>query len=129
MIAYVTIGTNNLSRAATFFDQLFGSINIKRGMEEPGKWVSWSRAPGEPGLGVTLPFDGNTATPGNGNMVALAMQDKDQVQAVYAKALALGGKDEGAPGPRGNAGSGFYCAYFRDLDGNKFNAFCMDGQH
>ena len=42
--------------------------------------------------------------------------------ALHKKALALGGKDEGAPGPRGD---GFYAGYFRDLDGNKLNAFCM----
>lgn len=39
-----------------------------------------------------------------------------------AKAVALGGSDEGAPGPRG---SNFFGAYFRDLDGNKLAAFCM----
>jgi predicted lactoylglutathione lyase len=42
------------------------------------------------------------------------------VDAIYKKALELGGKDEGAPGPRGD---GFYAGYFRDLDGNKLNAF------
>ncbi len=41
---------------------------------------------------------------------------------LHAKALELGGTDEGAPGP---SGDGFYAAYFRDLDGNKLNAFCM----
>ena len=55
-------------------------------------------------------------------MVALSAKDAEQVQAVYAKAIALGGQDEGAPGPRG---SGFYGAYFRDLDGNKIAVFCM----
>ena len=45
------------------------------------------------------------------------------MQRVYDKAIALGAQDEGAPGPRGN--SGFYAAYFRDLDGNKLNVFCM----
>ena len=44
-------------------------------------------------------------------------------QGMYEKALELGGSDEGGPGPRGD--SGFYAAYFRDLDGNKLNAFCM----
>jgi len=55
--------------------------------------------------------------------VALAVDSRDKVNAVHAKALSLGGKDEGAPGPRGD--SGFYAGYFRDPDGNKLNAFCM----
>jgi predicted lactoylglutathione lyase len=55
-------------------------------------------------------------------MVALAMDSPEKVDAVYAKALELGGTDEGAPGPRSEQ---FYAGYFRDLDGNKLNAFCM----
>lgn len=56
-------------------------------------------------------------------MVALQASDKDQVQRLYDIALAQGGSDEGAPGPRGD--DGFYAAYFRDPDGNKLNAFIM----
>ena len=67
-------------------------------------------------------IDGNPATVGNGVMVALAAKDADQVQRLYDIALAQGGTDEGAPGDRGG---GFYAGYFRDLDGNKLNAFVM----
>lgn len=129
MIAYITLGTNNLPRATAFFDQLFSVVSIPRIIEEPDHYVGWGTAMDKPSIAVTIPFDGNAATAGNGTMVALAMQDKAEVHAIHAKALALGGADEGAPGPRGNPGSGFYCAYFRDLDGNKFNAFCMDRGH
>ena len=51
---------------------------------------------------------------------ALAAGSTAQVDAVHAKALALGAQDEGPAGP---GGSGFYAAYFRDLDGNKLNCF------
>ena len=68
------------------------------------------------------PFDGSPASVGNGVMVALAAKDKDQVHRLYDLALANGGVDEGAPGPRGE---GFYAGYFRDPDGNKLNAFVM----
>ena len=73
-------------------------------------------------MAIIKPYDGKPATVGNGVMVALAAASKQQVDAVHAKALALGGKDEGAPGPRGD---GFYAGYFRDLDGNKLNAFYL----
>ena len=72
-----------------------------------------------------LPFDGQPARPGNGVMVAIPVREPAQVQRLHAKALALGAPDEGAPGPRGSGG--FYAAYFRDLDGNKLNVFCMTG--
>jgi predicted lactoylglutathione lyase len=122
MIGYVTLGTNDLSRAAAFYDALLGVIGAGRFMETE-KFIAWAVAPDKPALSVTHPFDGNAATVGNGVMVALAVDSRDMVRAIYDKALQLGGTDEGPPGPRGD--SGFYAAYFRDLDGNKLNAFCM----
>ena len=71
---------------------------------------------------ITKPFDGNPATVGNGVMVALMVDSTDKVDALYAKAIELGGTDEGAPGARSD---NFYAGYFRDLDGNKLNFFCM----
>jgi len=71
---------------------------------------------------VTKPFDGNPATVGNGNMVAIVLDSNEKVDAFYNKAIELGATDEGKPGPRGEM-TGFYAGYFRDLDGNKLNAF------
>ena len=121
MIGYVTLGTNDLERAVGFYDELLSLIGAGRFMEED-TFVAWAVSPGQPGLSVTKPYDGNEATVGNGVMVALMVETTDHVDALHAKALELGGTDEGAPGPRGD--SGFYAAYFRDLDGNKLNAFC-----
>ena len=121
MIGYTTLGTNDLPRAAAFYDELFAVIGAKRLMEfERG--YAWGVSMDKPGFGVLRPFDGQAASVGNGVMVALAVDSQDKVKALHAKALALGAKDEGAPGERGG---GFYAAYFRDLDGNKLNAFCM----
>ncbi|WIT13009.1 VOC family protein [Paucibacter sediminis] len=121
MIGYTTLGTNDLPRAAAFYDELFAVIGVKR-MMDFGRGYAWGTGMDKPGFGVMLPFDGQPATVGNGVMVALVVDSQDKVKAVHAKALALGGKDEGAPGPRGE---GFYAAYFRDLDGNKLNAFVV----
>lgn len=121
MIGYVTLGTNNLDEAVRFYDELLGSIGAGRILEDD-TFVAWGRSMQEPGLSVTKPFDGNPATVGNGVMVALGVDSPDKVDALHAKALELGGSDEGAPGPRSEQ---FYAGYFRDLDGNKLNAFCM----
>ena len=123
MIGYVTLGTNDLPRAAAFYDALLAEIGATRFMQAE-RFVAWAVSPTQPSLGVILPFDGKPATVGNGVMVALAMDSPAKVDALHARALALGGTDEGAPGPRGD---GFYAGYFRDLDGNKLNAFCMPG--
>ena len=120
MIGYVTIGTNDLARAAAFYDALLGEMGAKRMMENE-QFVAWSVKPDQPGLGVTKPFDKQRATVGNGVMVALMVDSTAKVDALHRKALQLGGSNEGAPGPRGE---GFYAGYFRDLDGNKLNFFC-----
>ena len=122
MIGYVTLGTNDLERAAQFYDQLLKEIGASRFMETES-FIAWTVAPDKPALSVTKPFDGKPATVGNGMMVALAMRSPEQVDGFHRKAMELGATDEGAPGPRGE---GFYAGYFRDLDGNKLNAFCMD---
>ncbi len=121
MIGYVTVGTNDLPRAAKFYDELLGVLGAKRFMEFD-TFIAWSVAPDQPGFAATKPFDGNPATVGNGVMVALAANSKEMVQKVYDKAIALGAKDEGPVGPRMD---NFYAGYFRDLDGNKLNVFCM----
>ena len=121
MVGYTTVGTNDLQRAARFYDALLAELGGKRAMEME-TFISWAGTGGGGMMSVIIPYDKKAATVGNGVMVALATTSKEQVDAVYKKALELGGKDEGAPGPRG---PGFYAAYFRDLDGNKLNAFCL----
>ncbi len=122
MIGYVTLGTNKYDEAAAFYDALLGDIGAGRFMESDS-FIAWAVSPDAPALSIIKPQDGNAATVGNGVMVAIAMDSTDKVDAFHARALELGGTDEGAPGPRGDGG--FYAGYFRDLDGNKLNAFCM----
>ena len=119
MIGYVTLGTNDLPRAAAFYDELLAIMGAKRFMEFE-TFIAWAVAPDKPGFAVSKPFDGKPATVGNGTMVALAVDSKEMVHKVYDKAIALGGKDEGPAGPRSDE---FYAGYFRDLDGNKLNVF------
>ena len=121
MIGYVTLGTNDLARAAQFYDAIAAELGTGR-MMEFDSFIAWGTPGGGAGIGMTKPFDGNAATVGNGVMVALNAKDEAQVQKLYDIALANGGTCEGPPGPRGD---GFYAAYFRDPDGNKLNAFLM----
>ena len=120
MIGYTCLGTNNKPRAMAFYDALLGLLGAKR-FYETERGVGWGVSAEQPMFAVNTPFDGAPASVGNGSMVALSAASAEQVQALYAKALELGGRDEGAPGPRGG---GFYGAYFRDLDGNKIAVFC-----
>jgi predicted lactoylglutathione lyase len=121
MIGYVTLGTNNYDKAAKFYDELFATIGAGRIMEME-TFIAWSPSMAAPAISIIKPFDGKPATVGNGVMVAIPFDSTDKVDAFHAKAMSLGAKDEGAPGARSD---NFYAGYFRDMDGNKLNAFCM----
>ncbi|NDC59861.1 MAG: VOC family protein, partial [Alphaproteobacteria bacterium] len=113
--------TNDVARAAKFYDALAAELGVGRMMESDA-FIAWGTPGGAAGIGLTKPFNGQPATVGNGVMVALEAKDAAQVDRLHAIALAHGGTCEGPPGPRGDT---FYAGYFRDLDGNKLNAFVM----
>jgi catechol 2,3-dioxygenase-like lactoylglutathione lyase family enzyme len=124
VIGYITLGTDDLDRSRAFYDALLGEIGATRLMELDSGFTLYGTGWGRPGLAVTRPHDGQPARAGNGNMVSLVMDSRDKVDRLHARALELGGSDEGRPGVRGEEGDrAFYGAYFRDLDGNKLCAF------
>lgn len=123
MIGYVMVGTNDLPRATQFYDSVLATLDLVR-VESNERYVGYAPkgAPSEIGFYVTKPYDTKPATIGNGSMFALLAGSRGAVDQFYQTALKLGGKDEGAPGPR-PADSPSYYAYARDLDGNKICAF------
>lgn len=123
MIGYVTLGTNNLEKAAIFYDKLLAEMGAGRIMEQD-RIIAWATDPGGPALSVTEPYDGNPANVGNGSMVALVVDSDGLVDKIYNKAMKEGGTCEGPPGLRME---GFYAGYFRDLDGNKLAVFNHSG--
>jgi len=121
VIGYVTLGTGDIACGAVFYDAIAKVLGFGRMMDED-TFIAWGEFEGPgAGIAITKPFDGQAASVGNGTMVALNADNPAQVDDVYATAIAQGGTCEGKPGDRGG---GFYAAYFRDLDGNKLNAFC-----
>ena len=121
MIGYITLGTNDLEKSVAYYDILMDMLGAGRFMQDEN-FVAWAKSHDRIGFSVTKPFDGEAATVGNGVMIALQAANPEQVKEVYQKAIELGGSDEGKPGPRSD---NFYAGYFRDLDGNKLNVFCL----
>ena len=124
MLAYVTIGTNNLERSIAFYDAVLGELGGKR-VSTGDRMCLWSAGRGQPMVGVCTPFDEQPSTVGNGMMPAFQAASPEVVDTVHAKALELGATDEGAPGER--AGGALYIGYFRDLEGNKLAAVAFLG--
>jgi catechol 2,3-dioxygenase-like lactoylglutathione lyase family enzyme len=132
MLTYVYYGTNDLARATRFYDATLGALGMPRCVTNDPAWDRISAGWGtyeqdgqrELAFWIGKPFDGDTASSGNGSMVAFRARTWAEVDAFYAAALAEGGKSEGAPGLRPHYGADFYAAYVRDLDGNKLAAVC-----
>ncbi len=117
-LSYCTVGSNRLEEAKAYYDALLGSIGMTPRFEHPSGGRLYS---GDAGMfGVIGAFDGKLATVGNGTMIAFSLDSRAEVDAFYAKAIELGGTDDGAPGERA---PGVYFSYFRDLDGNKLCAY------
>jgi catechol 2,3-dioxygenase-like lactoylglutathione lyase family enzyme len=120
MIVHMCVGTKDLVRGAKFYDALAEILGATRTMDT-GRAIGWGNLGHGINIAITLPFDEQPATVGNGAMATIGAKDRDQVDRLHAAALANGGSDEGAPGVRPH---GMYAAYFRDPDGNKLNTFC-----
>ncbi|WP_008313164.1 VOC family protein [Leptolyngbya sp. PCC 6406] len=132
MFTYVCLGTNDIIRASVFYDAVLSTLGLSRcdvlGEPDWEGWVGWGtyedQGIKEVALWLGKPFDGKTATAGNGSMVALRAKSWEAVEAFYSAALANGGTSEGAPGLRLQYNPDFYAAYVRDLDGNKLAVVC-----
>lgn len=121
MIGYCMVGSNDLEKAKAFYAALLAELGAKPLMDT-GRAAFYGQSMGKPMFGVCQPYDKQPASAGNGSMTALAAGSRENVDRLYAKAIALGASDEGAPGERM---PGFYAGYFRDLDGNKLAFFHM----
>lgn len=120
MIGYVTIGTKDMEKAKAYWSALLEPLGAKIVMDM-GRMALFSAGRGQPMLGVCTPYDEGEPQPGNGTMIAFTAPSREDVDKLYARALELGGSDEGEPGERGPT---FYGGYFRDPDGNKAVFFC-----
>jgi len=130
MIAYVTVGADDITRAKRFYSAFLPALDY--GLEEGPEGLSYA-LPVQPGQSPVLPdfyvkptFDGQPATAGNGNMIAFEARSQKQVRDLHSATLAAGGSDEGQPGFRASYGPHFYVCYLRDPQGNKIALFSSD---
>jgi catechol 2,3-dioxygenase-like lactoylglutathione lyase family enzyme len=115
MIGYATIGTNDMEKAKAFWSELLAPKGATM-MMDMGRIAFIGDGMDQPFLAVCTPNDEQAPAPGNGNMLAFPCETREEVDTLYAKAIELGGTDEGAAGERAPT---FYGGYFRDTDGNK----------
>ncbi|GAB4520130.1 MAG: VOC family protein [Roseibium sp.] len=127
MIAYITVGVDDIARAKRFYSAFLPALDYE--LEEGPEGLSYvlPAQPGQPAalpdFYVKAPFDGRPASAGNGTMIAFQARSQKQVRDLHAAALAAGGLDEGQPGFRDAYGPRFYVGYLRDPQGNKIALF------
>jgi catechol 2,3-dioxygenase-like lactoylglutathione lyase family enzyme len=123
MFSHIQIGARDLATMITFYDAVLTTLGLVRMPDEDdgGPAGAGWRLPGRkwPQFFVQLPFNGLPATWGNGTQVSFAARSQKQVQAAWEAAMAMGGKDEGAPGLRPQYSEDYFGAYCRDPEGNK----------
>jgi catechol 2,3-dioxygenase-like lactoylglutathione lyase family enzyme len=125
ILSHVTLGTNDLARAKAFYDKVLATLGLGRLEDEDDEASGYGVADTQvPWVYAHRPFDGGPASRANGTHVAFLAPSREAVDAFHAAALALGGSDEGAPGPRPQYSENYYGAYVRDPDGNKLQAVC-----
>jgi catechol 2,3-dioxygenase-like lactoylglutathione lyase family enzyme len=128
VIGYVTVGADDLALAERFYAAFLPELGYLLEVSSEGLSCLGPTPPGQmlasPDLYVKQPFDGRSASVGNGSMVAFAVATQGQVRDLHAAALAAGGRDDGAPGFRDAYGAGFYVGYLRDPQGNKIALYC-----
>jgi catechol 2,3-dioxygenase-like lactoylglutathione lyase family enzyme len=128
MLSHIFLGVNKFDQAFKFYSAIMSELGLQlRFCDETKPWAAWvsPNAP-RPLFLIGKPYDGNMATVGNGQMVALLAPSRDAVDRAYKLALAHGGSSEGAPGLRLEYHANYYGAYFRDVDGNKICVCCHD---
>lgn len=127
MIAYVTVGADDIARARRFYSSFLPMLGYR--LKEGPEGLSFAlpvpegQKPVQPDFYVKPPFDGAPASTGNGVMVAFEACSQQQVRDLHAAAMAAGGTNEGQPGFRDAYGPRFYVGYLRDPQGNKIALF------
>lgn len=130
MFSHITLGSNDLDRAARFYDAVLLPLGLRRRIVEPDGGpaaLCWIGAQNHPRFYIYTPFDGQPASAGNGTMTAWFAPSQAALDAAYAAGLAAGGSDEGAPGIRAHYAPDYYGAYLRDPDGNKVHLVFRSG--
>lgn len=127
---HVSIGVGDFAAAVKFYDAVMAALGYERVSyyEEHGA-VAYGKPGGYPDFWVQKPIDGKPASSGNGTHLCFKASSEDAVKAFHAKALELGGSDEGAPGPRPMYGPEYYGGFVKDPSGNKLEAVYFSKPH
>ncbi len=121
ILSHVSVGVTDIPRARRFYDGVLATLRVRMLVEFEGAGYGVDF----PEFWIGHPHDGAPMSAGNGTHICFNANSKDEVDAFHARALELGGHDEGQPGLRPEYLPNYYAAFVRDPDGNKIEAVCL----
>jgi catechol 2,3-dioxygenase-like lactoylglutathione lyase family enzyme len=126
LISHTHLGVADFERAYAFYAQFMPELGLVLKFSDPAQgWAGWMAADApRPLFLIGKPYNGEAASVGNGQMIALLAPSREAVDRAHATALSLGALCVGPPGLRPHYHPNYYGAYFRDLDGNKIGICC-----
>lgn len=124
MFDHVSLGTNDVARAAAFYDPVLATTGYRQ-VKRSERLVAYGV--NHVTFSLELPIDDKAASVGNGCHVAFRAGSRAMVDNFHRTALAHGGGDEGAPGLR-EYDPHYYAAFVRDPDGNKIEVVTFAGR-
>lgn len=119
MFDHVGFNVSDFARSFSFYKAALAPL----GLGVLGEGEGWAMIGGADGR-LWIGAFGPVATPVH---LAFRAADREAVQQFHAAALAAGGRDNGAPGPRPNYGPDYYAAFVFDPDGNNIEAVTFAG--
>jgi catechol 2,3-dioxygenase-like lactoylglutathione lyase family enzyme len=124
MLDHVSLGVTNLALSRRFYDAALKPLGLVRIVDFGNERGSdYGAAPGSLGVEFTITRETAVAAPCAGSHLCFRAPSREAVHAFHAAALAAGGRDDGAPGPR-RYHAHYYAAFVRDPDGHRIEAVC-----
>jgi len=123
VIDHVSVGVRSLGEAERFYEAVLGALGYAKLVMRPAT-IGFGRRYAEFWINLRPAMAGDRD---GGAHVCLRARSQDEVHRFHAAALAHGGADDGAPGPRQHDDPGriYYAAFIRDPDGNRIEAVCF----
>lgn len=120
MIDHIGISVTDLDKSIAFYEKALAPLGYKLLMTFPGQAAGFGKDQ-KPDFWI-----GPGKADGGHAHVAFHSPGRAQVRAFYEAALAAGGKDNGAPGPRPMYHEHYYGAFVHDPDGHNIEAVCHE---
>jgi catechol 2,3-dioxygenase-like lactoylglutathione lyase family enzyme len=124
MIDHIGFGVSNMERAKAFYLNALKPLGIGVVMEVSAEETGADAHAGFGANDKAFFWIGTGGKPKGGTHVAFTAQTRAEVDAFYRAAMAAGGRDNGAPGPRPHYHEHYYGAFVLDPDGNNIEAVC-----